>query len=115
MDNYNCEYIYHEGDITLKFLYNNKTVYSFLINFNVLYNKFISKFDKNKYPSRFEFLNSNGVSQIRHDKDYISFDVSRYDKDVYVDTTFTIKINPEFSKLVDDLKKFHDIVNSGFL
>ncbi len=111
MDNYVCDYEYFEGDMTIHFKCNNKIVYKFIMDFDILYNNFISLFDHKGNPQRYEFLNSNGVIQINHNRDFLSFEVSRYGSDVYVDTSFTIKITDQFVKLINNLHNVYNRVN----
>ena len=112
MDNYICDYVYNEGDITIRFKCNNQTVYSFVSCFDIFYENFVSIYSKNDTNKRYELINSNGVIQVVLHNNFLSFEISRYGNDVYGESIFTIKLNDKFDNLIDELKKLHQLLKN---
>lgn len=104
MDNYTCDFTIDEYDITINFKCNDQIVYSFLTEYKTFYESFVLVFDKTAKQQIFEFLNSNGVIKIKLINQFLSFELSRYDSEIYAGSVFRIKLTDKFNKLILDIK-----------
>ncbi len=104
MDNYSCNYIINDLDITIHFKCNDQIVFSFLTEFEEFYTRFVSIYDRSLPHQRFEFLNSNGVIQITKLNEFLSFEFSRYTHDVYADSVFRVRLNNQFDRMISNIK-----------
>jgi hypothetical protein len=52
-------------------------------------------------------LNSNGTIMISKNNNYLTFEISRYDTEIYGECSFTVKINSEILKILNVLINGH--------
>lgn len=93
--------------ILLNIKYNNFNIYTLEIDFIDFYDKFIKKYNKEIFEEKYILENVNGGCNIHKNDTYLTFNVSKYGNDCSIDSSFTIKINEEVDKMIDNIKNFY--------
>ena len=107
---------YDKSAITLNFKYNNISVYTFMVDFDELYEKFVTQFVNNPGSNGSNGSNEcynicyiNGCVQIHKNHNYLVFETAKCGGNVYGFSKFTVEITKEIDILIEklkDLKKY---------